>query len=150
MAGRYENLDDAAAAALFMLGLQKDPRTEHLGALFGDDMQATPNTVDGNGQHVHGTLSLPHGSVLDALFHNHPAAGASDAERAKFSIDDLSMARRLGVPSYIDAGDRIRKFDPASGKTSDVLAAFPWDEYRSYLMDKYLHRAPDDPRGLLL
>jgi hypothetical protein len=140
-------LDDAAAAALFAI---QDAKVENIGALYRDGagVARTPTRSSGGDTSVRGTLKIPAGSLL-ALFHNHPPLGRDDFERGRFSRDDLQQAQMLRVPSYISAGDRIRRYDPSSGKTEDVLAAFPWDEFKTYLMQKLLQRAPDDPRGLL-
>jgi hypothetical protein len=145
-------LDDAAAAALFMLELTKPQDRENLGALYSTDAGYGRSNIIESGQdsHVRGTLSLPHGSPLAALFHNHPAISGDEAHRAQFSPDDKAQAQRLKVPSYISAGDRIERFDPSTGKTEDVLAEFPIEEFKTFLMQRLLNRAPDDPRGLRL
>jgi hypothetical protein len=145
-----QELDNAAEAALFMLGLTQNPKVEHLGALYaGDQGIARTGTVDGNDQHTHGTLSVPHGSLL-ALFHNHPNIRGFEGGDGP-SQDDIAQAQRLKVPSYISTpSGRTRRFDPSTGKVEDVLAEFPIDEWRAYLMQKLLNRAPDDPRGLYL
>jgi hypothetical protein len=138
-------LDDAAAAALYALA--REPR-EHMGALYadGDRIGRTGTVTSGGKGGVKGSLSVPAG-MLRALFHNHPTSKAGDAERARFSPDDRAQANRLGVPSYIAAGDRIRRYAPGEGE-SDVLAQFPIEEMRAYLMRALLNREPDDPRGL--
>ncbi|MEO8467977.1 MAG: hypothetical protein ABI640_21875 [Gammaproteobacteria bacterium] len=149
MSDHSDALDNAANAALWMLSLQKDPRTEHMGALFqqGENLGRTADTVDGSGSHVHGKLTL--GGPAAALFHNHPTTGRRDSIGEQFSDDDRAQARRLSVPSYISTpSNALRKYDPSTNTTSDVLAEFPIDENRAYLMQKLLGRSPDDPRGL--
>lgn len=140
-------LDDAAAAALYALaGLP----VEHMGALYGEDLRRSNLVSNNSSGRVRGKLTIPGGSSnLRALFHNHPSTGRKDANRSAFSMDDKDQARRLGVPSYISAGDRIRRFDPVTGQTSDVLAQFPIDEWRRQMIVEILGRAPDDPRGAM-
>lgn len=142
----YDNLDDAAEAALFMLSRTKSPTLEHLGALYqnGDGVDRT-NTIDGGRTDARGALAVPRGSLL-ALFHNHPPEDA----QGKFSEADKDQARRLNVPSYISTtSGRTKRFDPNTGKTEDVLATFPIEEFKAFLMKRLLNREPDDPRGLL-
>jgi hypothetical protein len=141
-----DRLDDAAAAALFRLAHEPN---EHMGALYADGggyARSATITRGGKGE-VRGTLSVPTGA-LRALFHNHPELG-HDAERALFSPDDKAQAKRLKVPSYISAGERVRRYDPRTNKSEDVLAEFPIAEWRSHLMQSILGRSPDDPRGVL-
>lgn len=139
-------LDDAAAAALFALA--RTP-TEQIGALYADGsgFGRTATVSSGMKGGVRGSLSVPTGA-LRALFHNHPSSKAGDTERARFSPDDKAQAKRLGVPSYISAGDRIRRYEPGKGET-DVLAQFPWDELRRNIMVEILKRSEDDPRGAM-
>lgn len=151
-------LDDAAAAALWMLSLEQDPRREHIGLLYETPagLERTPTRDTGDTRRAGGTFAIPSGS-LRGLFHNHPprefgrgARGAEDDERATFSGDDALQARTLGVPSYISAdNNRVLKYDPSSKKTDEVLAEFPMEEFRAYLMHTLLDRSADDPRGLM-
>lgn len=41
-------------------------------------------------------VALPHGGKLEGLYHTHP-----DATSALYSLEDVSTARRLGLPSFI-------------------------------------------------
>lgn len=113
------NTDDAATAALWGLGLDK-PRAEHIAVLYGDDLQRTPFQSTGQTAKAKGAFKIPPGS-LRALMHNHPRVNGAK----NFSDTDKAQARSLGVPSYISAGDQVFSFDPASGKTEEVLAQFP-------------------------
>lgn len=140
-----DRLDDEAAAALYALAHLP---VEHMGALYGPDLKRSNIVSSDDSGKVRGRLSVPR-SELAALFHNHPSTGRKDANRPVFSMDDKDQARRLGVPSYISAGDRIRRFDPVTGQTSDVLAQFPIDEWRRQMIVEILGRAPDDPRGAM-
>lgn len=147
MAGR--TLDDAAAAALWRLAHQP---VEHMGLLYASEhgVQSTPTISSGQDAQVKGSLTVPAGSLL-ALFHNHPERDGRDRGTARtFSRDDKAQARRLGKPSYITTADRtVKRFDPATGDTEEVLAQIPVEEIRGYLMQKLLGRAPGDPRGLM-
>lgn len=149
-----DKLDDAATAALWLL---RNNAQEEIGLLYqgANGIARTPTRGTGGTRHSGGTFAIPSGS-LRGLFHNHPARemgrgahGAEDPERAKFSGDDTLQARSLGVPSYISAGDTVMRYDPRTGKSEEVLAEFPWDEFRAHLMRTLLDRAPDDPRGLV-
>lgn len=142
-----EALDDAAAAALFMLALERNPRREHIGLLYEQDgtLRRTPTQTQGNNSKSSGRFEIPQGSAR-GIFHNHPDPKEYGAER--FSPDDIETAKGTGLPSYISAGHRVRRYDPSTGKTEDVLGQIPIDEFRSHLMQKLLGRAPDDPRGL--
>lgn len=148
MSGPYHNLDDSAAAALYALAPLD---TEYMGALYsaGEELRRSNIVASSSDSGVRGKLSVPRGAMR-ALFHNHPRAkGTRDVSRAEFSPDDKAQARKLGVPSYITAGGRVRRFDPRTNNTEDVLAQFPMDEFRAYLMRTLLEREPDDPRGLM-
>ena len=151
MSGPYE-LDDRAAAALWMLALERDPGVEHIGALYADGERIARTATVSSGQNgkVKGGLTVPTGS-LRGLFHNHPTRGGRlEMTGELFSKDDRAQAAQLDVPSYISTPKgHVRKYDPTRGETSDVLAAFPWDEFKSHLMRTLLDRAPDDPRGLM-
>lgn len=147
-------LNDEAGAALFMLGLTGDTKREAIGGIFSgpEGYGRTATTSSGEAAHVKGTLSKPAGTAWAALFHNHPKAERGTESSAEmFSDDDQAQARRLQIPSYISTPKgKVLVFDPASGKVSEVLSEFPWSDYKGYLMQKVMHRAPDDPRGLLL
>ena len=145
-------LDDAAARALWALA---DAPVEHIGLLYEQDgrILATPAQTRGRYATTGGTFQIPAGS-LRGIFHNHPArrsergdldAGRRDRQRTKFSPDDYRQAKRLGVPSYIAAGPKLlRRYDPATGRTEDVLAMIPIEELlrlhaaRNPLMAAYL------------
>lgn len=142
-------LDDAAVAALFHIStLPHAKRREFLSAIFGDELQRTEPITSGSRDRVNGSITFPRGS-LRALVHNHPQKDVRDrnAEPNKFSDGDMALADRLGVPSYITTPDgTVRRYE--RGATTDVLAQFPIDEWRAYMMRELLNRAPDDPRGL--
>lgn len=117
-------LDDAAAAALFAIAHE---RFENIGLLYQDGagFSRTPTQTRDQEGNVRGQFVVPHGS-LRGLFHNHPhLKGTNASSREKFSDDDIEQAIKLGVPSYISAGDRVMRFDPRTGKTEEVLAEFP-------------------------
>lgn len=149
-----DNLDDAAAAALWLL---RNATREEIGLLYESQqgIERTPTQDSGDTRRAGGRFAIPPGS-LRGIFHNHPprelgrgARGAEDPEREQFSGDDTRQARELGVPSYISAGDKVLRYDPSTRKTEEVLAEFPMDEFRAYLMRTLLDRTADDPRGLM-
>lgn len=120
-------LDDTAIAALYRL---LNAPKEHMGALYvqGQGYQYTP-TIDGGDSHVKGKLSVPPGS-LAGLFHNHPGGKSSE----DFSDDDKAQARRLGVPSYIQTpSNKVKRFDPTTNTTEEVLGEFPIDELKKMI-----------------
>lgn len=139
MADLQAQLDDAAAAALWMLALEHDPRREHLGLLYVDDDGAVKRTpaVDGAKSRVRGAFTIPAGS-LRGTYHNHPPRDRS----GNHSDKDKGEARRLGVPSYISAGHKVIRFDPRSNTTAEVLAQFPIEEYLQFIAQK---RARENP-----
>lgn len=110
--------------------LQKALEMEHMGALYEDAngaIQSTDTVTSGSAGGVRGTLKIPSGS-LRGVFHNHPRRGKRDRCGEEFSQEDKGHARRLGVPSYIlTPSGRVRRFDPSTGKTTDVLEELPID-----------------------
>jgi hypothetical protein len=134
-------LDNAAAAALFMMGLTHPTNIENMGAIYSkDDGFGRSNIVSsGQGAHVKGTIAIPPGS-LAALFHNHPTARA-DSHNARltggadqFSPDDIAQAQRLGKPSYISTpSGKWLRFDPKANTTEEVLAEFPINELLAHI-----------------
>lgn len=120
-------LDDVAIAALYHL---LNAPKEHMGALYvqGQDYKYT-DTVNGGDSHVRGKLSIPAGS-LAGLFHNHPGGVSSE----DFSDADKAQARRLGVPSYIQTpSNKVKKFDPITNTTEEVLGEFPIEELKKMI-----------------
>lgn len=146
-------LDDAAVAALYRIA--NEPR-EHIGLLYeqGGTIASTPTAATGASS-AKGTFAIPAGS-LRGLFHQHPEnvkaargiQGQNQTARTDFSRDDINQAQKVGVPSYIAAGDLVKRYDPTTGETAEVLAQFPWDEQRRKIMVELLRRLPDDPRGV--
>lgn len=135
----------------------QSPDRELVGAVLPDGTyQLGRNTTSGSDRF---DGSVPARSI--AIGHNHPN-GVTD-----FSAQDVETADRIQRSSYIAAGDHpataeIRRYDAGftptyrdarDGKVRShgepVLAQFPIDEFRSYLMRKLLDRAADDPRGLM-
>lgn len=127
-------LDDAAAAALYALAHLP---VEHMGALYGKDLKRSNLVSMNDASHVKGTLQVPR-AEMRALFHNHPLR-KRDRDREYFSDDDKGLARRLNLPSYISAGDRIRRFDPNKNQTADVLHQLPIDEIKKSIAQKIIN-----------
>lgn len=137
MSHKFDDLDDAAYAALLALVMGQDPTIEHMGGLYAREqgLARTPTVSTGQDAQVGGTLRVPKGS-LRGLFHNHPVRRRSgdgrnvqafDATQTQFTSDDISMAKALKVPSYIQAGDRTFRYDPVTRKTEEVLAQIPME-----------------------
>jgi hypothetical protein len=131
-------LDDAAFAALLMLGLGQ-PTIEHVGLLYQNaegGVNRTATVTRRDSRRASGAFSIPAGS-LRGLFHNHPtiklrgAIGTDDA--SSFSTKDIAESKRLGVPSYISAGNDVRRYDPSTNQTTDVLAQFPIKEMLQHI-----------------
>jgi hypothetical protein len=147
VANGTDNLDDLAASVLWRF---RNEPVEHLGLLYSgpNGPAALPPQSIGNSGKAKGRFTLP-GQLL-ALYHNHPPKQGRDTEHARFSEDDLSQAKRLGVPSYIIAGTELVRYTPGGpSRGAPVLAQFPIDAVREYLMQTLLGRSADDPRGLL-
>lgn len=124
------DLDDSIVEQMLLLsGMPK----EHIGLIYhdGEAFKATATKSTGQQAHTKGYLSIPKGTKLSALFHNHPVvkgnrelkdSGGGEA----FSDDDKATSKRLGVPSYIlTPSGRVLKFDPSTGETSEVLSQLP-------------------------
>lgn len=129
-------LDDAAAAALW--NLRRAP-LEHVGLLYEQDGAIyRTDTVLGGKDWARGRFAIPVGS-LRGVFHNHPMSGnpRKDRARREFSDDDKAVAKRLNRPSYIAAGNKLRRYDPATGRTEDVLAEIPIDVIRDYFHRRF-------------
>lgn len=133
-----QRLDDAAARALFTLASEP---VEHIGLLYEQDGQilATPTHSQRHDSRTRGAFAIPEGS-LRAIFHNHPPKklgrgdlSRGDRRRNEFSLDDIRQAQKLGVPSYIAAGPKLRRYDPATGQIEDVLAEIPVELIRDYI-----------------
>ena len=130
MADRH-TLDDAAAAALWRL--RREP-LEHIGLLYEQDgsIRATPTASRNRPDKTRGHFSIPAGS-LRGIYHNHPSTGARKFDLDRFSKDDITQAKRLGVPSYITTpAGALFRYDPATGTAAPVLAMIPIDEIAAY------------------
>jgi hypothetical protein len=85
-----------------------------------------------DGSHVYSTVApqvthdtfalraqMPKGYTLSGIVHSHPG---TDGDAYKFSPNDLDVANKLGVPSYIRflGNNQMRKYVPGSTKTQTV------------------------------
>ena len=153
-------LDDAAARALWPL---RSATTESLGVLYRlpDGSIAFTDPVVGGKNRAKGSFSIPAGSLL-GIFHNHPLSGreAKDRNLRRFSPADVKQAQRLGVPSYIIAGDQLFRYDPrpiapdafSNVRGEPVLAMIPIEDIlrlhaaRNPLMAAYLAQRDQDQK----
>lgn len=147
----YADIDDAAAAFAWML-----PRREALARQFEFASGIVPLETGGYGysepktSREKGSFSVPLPRAMQALIHNHPSYGGLTSTAERFSDDDRDVAHTIKKPSYVATPTgRVHRYDPATKQTSEVLAQFPIDEFRGYLMRKLLERAPNDSRGLM-
>ncbi len=133
----HKNLDDAAQAALWPL--QRAP-VEQVALLYEQDGQIhnTPPRGDAKDR-AREAFQIPKGS-LRAITHNHPLSEnpRKNVNIRRFSHDDMTMANKLRVPSYISVGNELKRYNP--GAMSDhgepVLAQIPIEEIRKlYLVE---------------
>lgn len=160
MAGKYgkghEHLDDAAAAALFMLGLQpKASGREYMGMLIQDPNDGkyyrTGFQTDGNrsSSSYRGVYRDKDGPVTEdgypvrGIVHNHPAErGGEWIPNTHFSPNDISTREALSnVPSYVAAmnpskqkgwrsNDVVMGEDRASFRdTNGIVETAPGEEF---------------------
>lgn len=160
MSDKRHKQDDAAAAFAWMLPYLHEgaKKYEYASGIVPTEDGYTYSTPKTSKQTSEFNVSLP--ATMQALIHNHPAEqarsgreyqSARDSQSAdeNFSQEDRSMAKALKMPSYIvTPSDRLMRYDPATKQQEEVLAQFPWDEYKAYLMQK-MGREADDTRGLL-
>lgn len=64
-------------------------------------------------------VKLPKGAIPNALYHSHPPEGDHDLEGELFSPDDVDIADRMKLASYIKAmaSGNIRRYEPGKSKT---------------------------------
>ncbi len=89
--------------------LFKNADGEYCYSTFGGNSSATTFKV---------RAKIPAQSSLAGLYHLHPRenGGRLDPSAAKFSAEDVDMARALGVPSYIRTPLDMRKLGPGDAK----------------------------------
>ncbi len=83
----------------------------------------------GSSDKVKAALSVPKGSKLMALIHNHPSDKRGKAESAnglQFSEADVAMAEQLGIPSFIAYGPdmQMRKYLPGVSKIKEIRKGY--------------------------
>ena len=159
----FSTIEDAAAAALVHAVARSRAsrrQSEYMGAVYEQDGRYYYTEPRSLHSRTGGAtrLQIPTGS-LRALYHNHPPGGGND----RFSPEDIKMARKLGVPSFVSiaptkkrgkrapGAESLRAYYP--GQTTDdrgvpVLAEIPIDVIVRDLMVRLLNRDPNDPRGL--
>lgn len=141
----YDNIDDAAAAALMALSFQPRVKNqEYMGLLVQDPVtgQIYRTGFQTEGKQMSSSWTgTPDGRVV-GVAHNHPMPRAKDRyPHTNFSLADIDTATDLKVPSYIAAMQSVgpsqdRKFVQTGGITGggagapgqEFLAQFPIDE----------------------
>lgn len=68
--------------------------------------------------------------------------------RTQAELDDAAAAALYRVSNISTPAGRLFRYDPATGRTEDVLAEIPIDVIVRDLMVRLLNREPNDPRGL--
>jgi hypothetical protein len=96
----YETADQAATALADNFKSKKTPGLETAGFVLKDvDGKFRYSTyVGGTDDHFEFAAQLPRGYSLAAIVHAHPG---KDAAGQVFSPDDLEMADKLKIPSYV-------------------------------------------------
>jgi hypothetical protein len=171
----WDNIDDAAAAALMLLAHQ--PRVdnqEYMGLLVkGADGKYYRTALQTQGKRTASEWRGYPDGRLAGIVHNHPVEDEDNSHGygpQVFSDTDVNMARENNVPSYIAKmvagglpvesrytpgvsgtfrapGPGKRPVELAIG--DQFLAEFPWEEFKQHMMRQILERAPNDPRGLM-
>lgn len=115
----HDDIDDSAMSALNNNASIADDGTEHAGLILQNpDGKYTYTAPVTSRQHDHFALraALQKGWNIAGIYHTHLG---SDADAQLFSPDDLAMASKLGVPSYIRfmKDGAIRKYTPGHTQT---------------------------------
>lgn len=140
----YDDLDSAAHGFAGRLG-DRNKNLESAGVLFtgkdGKYKYSIPTT-----QHQRDGFALrmqqTDDSKLGGIFHTHPG---TDADGQVFSPNDIRVADKLKVPSYVmfEKTGQIRKYVPGVTKTKRVYIPGSLDE--DYSADGDPVPAPPDP-----
>jgi hypothetical protein len=114
----FGSFDTREAAQIAALRRISATRVEAGGAvLFNPSTQQyvyTANVGQQDAAHFEAAVRVPAGWQLDSLYHTHPQGLQSSV----FSQEDIRVARRLNVPSYMLSryDNKIRKFAPATSR----------------------------------
>jgi hypothetical protein len=107
----FDSLDEAAKA--LSAKFDKKSGFENAGMLYKDSAGKFrySNTLPGRNDQFEMHVLIPKGHTLAAIVHSHPGA---DADGQVFSPDDVDMAHRLNLPSYVNflKDDSVRKYVP--------------------------------------
>ena len=114
------DLEATALAAL--LRVPKGGRSEHAGVLYKDanGNYCYSTSAPGDPDSFNISAAIPEGTSLAGTYHNHPQGAAGDGDSRMFSPNDVSVAKNLGVPSFIraDRDGGVRSFTPGKTGTS--------------------------------
>lgn len=146
MADGFNTLEDAAAAARFVLVRKEEADSnEFIGLLFQDPDTGKFKFTDlhnqGKEAKAKGRFRIPKGS-LRGIIHNHAAGFKTIDDLKNLSNDDVHLARKLNVPSFISTSDGLFVFNPENGRTrgrvgrrqgitEEVLARIPIELIRN-------------------
>ena len=113
----FSSPDEAAINALNKIAEKK---YETGGILYseGDKFYASEPQGQKKAGQFQAKVSIPAGAKLAGIYHTHPGR-QDDSDAELFSTDDVDVANRMKMQSYIRALDsgNIRRYDPGKSRT---------------------------------